>query len=452
MSESRSQWSSLNGVASVILDPLAQPISGTVALPGSKSFTNRALIVAACAPGTSIVSGILRSDDSYWCIESLRQLGVEIIEDGDRLHITGPAQWAAPTSPLYIGSAGTTGRFLTSVVALSAESPVTITASEQLSRRPMKTLFEALTALGARIEYLGEAGCFPVRIDPPGPGASSVAISGGQSSQFISGLLMAAPKMKKMKRPVEIQVTDQIVQADYVRITLEVLAAFGIQIEANSAFDRFSVRPSVFRPAEYAVEADASTATYFLALGALSGEITISNLRLETTQPDIEFVHVLKQMGCEVSSSSSGVTLRGPAQLRGGFAIDMKAFSDSFLTLAALAPFADGPIDIAGVAHIRHHESDRINAMARMLAILGVTAEERTDGIRIFPGKPRFGEVPTHDDHRVAMSAAILGLAGSGIQIQDPGCVSKTCPNFFELVKHLGASLLFQNKQSAVVL
>jgi 3-phosphoshikimate 1-carboxyvinyltransferase len=434
VAESRSQWSSLSGVASATLQPLAHPVRGTVALPGSKSFTNRALIVAACAAGTSVVSGILRSDDSWWCIESLRQLGAVIEEDGESLRITGPSAWAEPSKPLYIGSAGTTGRFLTSVLALSVKSPVTITASEQLSRRPMKTLFEALTTLGARFEFLGQPGCFPVRILPRGPGESVVAISGGQSSQFISGLLMAAPLMD---RPVEIQVTDRIVQADYVRITLEVLAAFGIQIEANWAFVRFFVEPSTFRPADYAVEADASTATYFAALGALGGEVTISNLRLETTQPDIEFLEVLKRMGCEVTGGPAGVTVRGPARLRGGFSIDMRAFSDSFLTLAAIAPFSDGQIDITGVAHIRHHESDRINVMARILAILGVPAEERTDGIRIFPGKPRFGRVPTHDDHRVAMSLAVLGLAGSGIEITDPGCVSKTCPNFFDLISTL---------------
>jgi 3-phosphoshikimate 1-carboxyvinyltransferase len=454
MSESRSEWAALAGVSSAIIQPLAQPVRGTVALPGSKSFTNRALIIAACAPGTSVVSGILRSDDSYWCMESLRQLGVAIEdvageEDGEALRITGTSVWAEPSKPLYIGSAGTTGRFLTSVLALSARSPVTITASEQLSRRPMKTLFEALATLGARFTFLGENGCFPVRIDPWVPGEAVVSVSGGQSSQFISGLLMAAPLMD---RPVEIRVVDQIVQADYVRITLEVLAAFGVQIEANEAFDRFFVQPSEFRPTRYAVEADASTATYFAALGALGGEITISNLRLETTQPDIEFLQVLRRMGCEVVGTPAGVTVRGPAKLRGDFEIDMRAFSDSFLTLAAIAPFSDGQIDITGVAHIRHHESDRINVMARILATLEVPAEERTDGIRIFPGTPRFRRVPTHDDHRVAMSLAVLGLAGSGIEITDPGCVSKTCPNFFELITGLGASVQFVNEQSSVVL
>jgi 3-phosphoshikimate 1-carboxyvinyltransferase len=434
----RSEWASLGGVAAAVIQPLGRRICGTVALPGSKSFTNRALIIAACAQGTSYLSGILRSDDSYWCMESLRQLGVEIEDEGDRLRITGPSEWAAPSEPLYIGSAGTTGRFLTSVAALTARSAVTVTASEQLSRRPMRVLFEALTALGARIHYEGEPGCFPVRIEPPGAGDAVIAVSGSQSSQFISGLLMAAPLMQ---RPVEIRIEDHIVQADYVRITLEVLAAFGVHIVASPEFDRFYVKPSVFRPADYEVEADASTATYFLAMGALLGEVTVSNLRPGTTQPDIAFLDVLKCMGCRVDREAEGVTVRGPAKLRGGFSIDMRAFSDSCLTLAAMAPFADAPIEITGVEHIRHHESDRVGVMARTLGELGVPVEERADGLRISPAMPRFGRVTTHDDHRVAMSLAVLGLAGSGVELSDPGCVSKTCPNFFDLLGELGADV-----------
>jgi 3-phosphoshikimate 1-carboxyvinyltransferase len=293
-----------------------------------------------------------------------------------------------------------------------------------------------------------------VRIDACGPGASVVSVSGAQSSQFISGLLMGAPLMD---RPVEIRVTDGIVQSDYVRITLEVLAAFGVHIEASAAMDRFLVTPSVFRSVDYAVEADASTATYFAALAALKGEITIENLRTDTTQPDIEFLDVLRRMGCTVESGPSGVTVRGPERLRGGFSIDMRAFSDSCLTLAAIAPFADAPIEIGGVAHIRHHESDRIGVMARILAELGVPVEEREDGLKISPGLPRFGRVPTHDDHRVAMSLAVLGLAASGVEIEDPACVSKTCPNFFELISQLGAAVDFkpagfQDKEPSVVL
>jgi len=430
----RSEWASLSGVSAAIVRPIGRRISGAVALPGSKSFTNRALIIAACARGTSTLTGVLRSDDSYWCMDALRKLGVAIAEDGETIRVTGPGAWSETDAPLYIGSAGTTGRFLTSVIALSAQSPVTITASEQLSRRPMRALFEALTTLGAQIRYEGEPGCFPVRIFPGGPGEWEVSVSGSQSSQFISGLLMAAPLMR---HPVEIRITDHIVQADYVRITLEVLRAFGVRIESSPAFDRFYVNPQPFEPANYAVEADASTATYFHAMAAALGEITVTNLNLKTTQPDIAFLEVLEKMGCLIG----GATVSGPTKLRGGFSIDMRAFSDSTLTLAALAPFADAPIEITGVEHIRHHESDRVGVIARTLSDLGVPVEERRDGLRISPAVPRFGRVETHDDHRVAMSMAVLGLAGSGVELTDPGCVSKTCPNFFELIETLGAQV-----------
>ena len=434
MTSARSEWASLAGVTEAILKRMARPIRGAVTLPGSKSFTNRALIAAACAPGTSLLTGILRSDDSYWCMESLKQLGVEIEDHGETVRLTAPAEWATPKVPLYLGSGGTTGRFLTSVVALTARSPITITASEQLSGRPMRTLFDALTTLGGQIHYLGEPGCFPVRLDPPLAGEAVISVSGSQSSQFISGLLMAAPLLR---HPLEIRIPDHIVQADYVRITLEVLAAFGVKIETSPDFHIFYVQPSTFRPADYAIEADASTATYFAALGALMGEVTIANLNPKTIQPDIAFLKVLEQMGCRID----GATIRGPEKLKGGFEIDMRAFSDSFLTLAAIAPFADGQIDISGVEHIRHHESDRIGVMARTLATLGVPVEERTDGLRIFPAVPCYGRVATHDDHRIAMSLAVLGLAGSGIALTDPGCVSKTCPNFFDLISQLGADV-----------
>jgi len=413
---------------------MTRPIRGAVTLPGSKSFTNRALIAAACAPGISRLTGILRSDDSYWCMESLKQLGVEIEDHSDTITLTAPAEWATPDKPLYLGSGGTTGRFLTSVLALTARSPITVTASEQLSGRPMRTLFEALAGLGAQIQYLGKPGCFPVRLDPPVAGEAVISVSGSQSSQFISGLLMAAPLLR---HPLEIRISDHIVQADYVRITLEVLAAFGVAVEASPDLHNFYIQPTTFRPADYAIEADASTATYFAAVGALMGEVTISNLNPETIQPDIAFLKVLEQMGCQIA----GATVKGPPKLKGGFEIDMRAFSDSFLTLAAIAPFADAQIDITGVEHIRHHESDRIGVMARTLATLRVPIEERTDGLRIFPAVPGYGRVATHDDHRIAMSLAILGLAGSGIALTDPGCVSKTCPNFFDLIAQLGADV-----------
>ena len=432
----RSAWAGLQGIELVRIRPFTGPAKGTVRIPGSKSVTNRALIMAGAAVGPSLVSDILQSDDSYWCVEALRRLGVLVEETAAGLKIERRGPWVQAGEAAYIGSAGTTGRFLTSVLACSATSPLTLTASEQLSGRPMRSLYEALATLGARFSFTGGANSFPVTIMPPEGGAAAVNVSGRESSQFLSGLLMGAPLLG---RSIEIKVIDEMVSADYVRITLAMLAEFGIDIETSSDFSRFIVQPGHYQGRTYAVEADASTASYFLALAAVTGgEITLQNLSRQTLQPDIRFIELLERMGCQVQTGPAGLTLKGPTKLEGGFSIDMCEFSDTALTLAAIAPFASGPIEITGVAHMRKQESDRIAVMVQSLTAAGVPVEEREDGMLVSPVAPNMVRLPTHDDHRVAMSLAILGLRGAGIELEDPGCVSKTCPKFFEMLAGLG--------------
>jgi len=450
--ESRSAWSSLNDVKTVKIIPSAPSIKtaieGTVTIPGSKSYTNRAIILAGVADGTSRVRNILKSDDSYWCIDALRKLGAVIEEDGNDLIVKGTSGvWSYPDEDIYIGSAGTTGRFLTSVLALSITQPVTITASEQLSGRPMKTLFEALEELGAVMEYKTDPYCFPVTLFPKKSAKSSIQISGSVSSQFISGVLMASPFLSE---GVEIQIIDGVVQADYIRVTLDVMESFGVSVKYISDLSHYTVLPKQYKATDYSVEADASTASYFLALAAVTGgHITLPNLNHKTFQPDIQFLDVLEKLGCVVRRAEGkgnnsnaldycGVSISGPDQLMGDHIIDMNACSDTALTLAAIAPFATGPITITGVAHIRKHESDRISVMVHSLKALGVPVEERDDGLVIHPALPTTSCLETHDDHRVAMSLAILGIAGSGIELEDPGCVSKTCPSFFGELEKLG--------------
>ena len=214
-----------------------------------------------------MLTGCLRSDDSFWCSDALEKMGVSIKDDGDCMAIMRAGKWLAPSQPVFIGSAGTTGRFLTSILAFSADVPVTINASEQLSSRPMAPLLAALEQAGARFKYLGKPGHFPVTILPKEPGVSMVEMSGSQSSQFISGMLLGAPLLG---RPLEIRVTDEIVQSDYVRITLAMMRDFGVDVDVSQGFDRFTVQPSSYRGIQYAVEADASTASYFLALAAVT--------------------------------------------------------------------------------------------------------------------------------------------------------------------------------------
>ncbi|HEY0263806.1 MAG TPA: 3-phosphoshikimate 1-carboxyvinyltransferase [Granulicella sp.] len=438
----RSNWASLAGIKVARVAPMSQPASGIVAVPGSKSITNRAIILAAAAEGSTRLKGILRSDDSYWCIQALRQLGVSIEEHEDVVSLTGVAAWQQPEKAVFIGSAGTTARFLTSLLAVTTTVPVEMTASAQMSGRPMKTLLDALTKLGGQFRFQGKEGYFPFTIDPATEGVSSIELSGSTSSQFLSGLLMASPRVG---RPIEVTIPDHVVQADYVRITLDLMQHFGVTVESAEDMRHFVVQPAAYRAKDLTIESDASTASYFLAIAAVTGgEVTIPNLNLKSLQPDIRFVEILEQMGCTVTKNDEGVTLRGPKKLRGGFTINMRACSDVVPTLAAIAPFADGPIEITDVEHIRSHESDRLKVMATTLAELGVPVEERRDGLRITPAQPRFGVVATHDDHRIAMSFAVLGAAGSGIGLEDPGSVSKTCPGFFNQIAGMGVGVTLE--------
>jgi len=442
MLESRSPWSSLKGINSVNITPFRKPIQGKLAITGSKSYTNRALIIAGAASGTSHLTDILKSDDSYWCISSLRQLGVIIEEDFNTITITGTsAKWTYPKEPIFIGSAGTSGRFLTSLLALTAKYNININASEQLSQRPMNTIFTALTQLGSDIHFSGKPGHFPVTLLPKKKGSNSIAITGAISSQFISGLLIATPYLD---HEVEIHVRDNIVQSDYVNVTLDVMHAFGVDVEKSENLDYFKVCPGVYKAVDYQIEADASTASYFMALAAVTGgKILLTNLNYNTSQPDIQFLGILEQLGCSIKQSKSGITILGPEKLKGGLTIDMNACSDTALTLAAIAPFASGPIEIEGVAHIRTHESDRISVIADSLKKVNVPVEEKKGGLVIYPARPTHARLNTHDDHRVAMALSVLGIAGSGIELDDPGCVSKTCPSFFQQLEDLGIQVKY---------
>ncbi len=435
--DGRSPWAGLQGIAFAEVRPAGHPISGTVTVPGSKSFTNRALILAGAAEGVSTLTGLLRSDDSYWCIDALKRLGVGVEVEGTTARIDGSGtRWPAKSADLFIGSAGTVGRFLPGVLAAAPEGRYRVAASRQLMRRPVSPLIDALATLGAEISHEGQPGGFPMTVSARGLEGGKLVMSGKVSSQFISGALIAAPLAKA---PVDLEVVDHIVQSDYVRMTLDAMEAFGAEVVHDEALTRFQARPQRYRGGGFAIEADASTTTYFLALAAATrGRIVIDNIGTATRQPDLRLIDVLERMGCKVEREAGRVTVVGPERLKGGFSVDMKPMSDATLTLAALAPFADAPIAIEGVAHIRKHESDRISVMAKALADLGIGVDERADGLVVRPGAPRFAELETHDDHRVAMSLAVLAAAGEGARLADPGCVSKTCPVFFEEIGKLG--------------
>jgi len=431
-------WSALKGVKSIRLAPAKAPIVADIMISGSKSVSNRALILAGMAEGTTRLEGLLRSDDTWWCADALRRLGVEVEFAGASAKIVGIGRARPKSGDLHVGSAGTIARFLPPMLAAGDKGKWKISASKQMSKRPVGPLFDALRAGGAKIECLEQENCFPALIDGNSFTGGELAMSGAVSSQFISGILLGAAQAKN---GVDLRVEGGIVQSEYVAITLDIMRHFGAEISADKDFSRFKVAPTGYSARDLAVEADASTATYFGALAALTrGKIVMKNLGQNTRQPDYGFLEILEKMGCRVIRGERQTSVEMSGQLKGGFSLDMRPLSDAALTLAAIAPFADAPIIITGVAHIRHHECDRIAAMCASLSRLGIKVEEHEDGMTIQPGKPRFGVLETFEDHRMAMALAVLGIGGAGIELEDPGCVSKTCPSFFDQLGAIGVA------------
>ncbi|WP_090926526.1 3-phosphoshikimate 1-carboxyvinyltransferase [Salibacterium qingdaonense] len=440
----RSPWAALNDVEHVSISPLKEGrVQADVTIPGSKSFTNRALIMAALAKGRSTLSGILKSDDSYWCIDALQKLGAAAEVNGDTVIMEGcGGTWPVQEAEIYIGAAGTIARFLPGALAVAGSGTYTVEASKRMSERPVQPLMEALETLGADVEYRENEGAYPLRIHAQGLHGGEVSISGRTSSQFISGLLLAGPYAEET---LKVRIPDYIVQHAYVNITLDLMKQFGANVAYNEDLTEMDVSAGGYKGQNMALEADASTASYFMALAALNnGRIRINNLTMQTNQPDIYMVDVYEKMGCTVIREEDFIEIQGTPHLKGNFEISMKEMSDQTLTLAAVAPFADGPVTITDVEHIRHHESDRIHAACTELRKMGIKVEEFSDGLRVHPGVPVGVDLHSYDDHRVAMALSLIGTKVPGVSIEDPGCVSKTCPTFYDLLEHLGVSISYK--------
>lgn len=436
-SEALSPWG-MPPAHAVEIRPLRQKLDVSIAIPGSKSFTNRALVMAAVAKGTSRLRSPLFSDDSYWCVDALKKLGlsVEADKNNEMISVTGTGSFCMAGDAPYIGSAGTIARFLPGVLAARAEGKVVLASSSQLAKRPVAEMIEGLRQLGAEIE-MPETGSFPMTITGGSLKGGEATISGKISSQFISGLLIAAPLAKE---PVTLNITDDIVQADYVRMTLSMMKDFGIKVEHDDALSWFKIQPQDYMAQDDLVlEADASTATYFFALAAATqSRVTVTNLNPETLQPDFGFIKYLKALGCDVQHAEHHVSVAGPAKLRGGQVFDFNPCSDSTPAFIAVAPFADGVLQVTNVEHIRKHESDRLTVMRETLENARIGVTEAADGLTVTPGNPAYVTVDPHDDHRMAMAFSIMAVAGQGGKILDPSCVSKTCPDYFQLLQKLG--------------
>ena len=414
--------------------PLERPPDATIRVPGSKSVTNRALIIAALANGNSRIVNPLFSDDSFWLMDALVRLGIDVHADGERgeVYVSGQSgEIYASGVDLFVGNAGTVARFLPPFLALG-RGPFTVDGVPRMRERPVADLVDGMRQLGAEVEYAGEDGRFPLMIKGGGIPGGKARVSASKSSQFISGLLMAAPYAQA---PVTLHPVGRK-EWPYVGITVALMRAFGVEVD-EAANGRFTVAPALYSSREYEVEPDASGASYFMAAAAVTGgRVRIPALGASSPQGDLRFAGVLRDMGCRVEIAPDFVEVQGPDHLR-GVEVDMNAFSDTMITLSAIAPFAEGPTTIKNVGHTRLQESDRLSATATELTRLGVKTQTTSSSIRIIPKNIRSGVVRTYGDHRMAMAFAITGLVASGIRIRNPGCVTKTFPGYFGALESL---------------
>lgn len=372
--------------------------------------------------------GALDSEDTQVMIESLGRLGIGVRHDRAvrQIEVDGcGGRIPAASAELYVANSGTSMRFLASMVALG-HGRFVLDGNPRMRQRPIEDLVAALGQLG--VDARSAAGFPPVTIQADGMPTGRAAVAGDVSSQFLSGLLMAVPSANG---PVELVVEGTLVSRPYVEMTLAVMRAFGVSMESSELRHFATLGSQTYQARRYAIEPDASAASYFFAAAAITGgRVTVEGLSRDSLQGDVAFCQCLEQMGCEVDYGSDRITVAGRG-LR-GIDVDMNPISDTVQTLSAVALFAQGPTTISGVGHIRHKETDRIHAVAVELRKLGAAVEERPEGLRIEPGAFRGAEIETYDDHRMAMSMALVGLRVPGVVILDPGCTRKTYPEFFQ--------------------
>lgn len=416
------------------LHPGTDPLDADVRVPGSKSITNRALMCAALADGRSRLREALDADDVDAMCSILASIGATISRDGDDLIVDGVAGRPNPTSePLDVRQSGVTARF-TPPLLLLGEGVYEITAHPQMQARPMSGTFDALDRLGARHEPIAGPGFLPARVHGGTRRGGAVRVPGDVSSQFLSGLLLAGPCFDDGLR---VSLTTDLVSRPYVDLTISVMEVFGARV--NRPDDRtFVVEPTGYRPTGYLVEPDASAASYPLAAAAVrGGRVRVLGLGERSLQGDARFADVLADMGATVTRDETGTEIRAEAGALTGGTFDLRDISDTAPTLACISPFASDPVEMRGLAFIRHKEIDRIAAVANGLARCGIDVVEHTDGWTIRPGRPEPATIATLEDHRMAMSFSLLGLMATGISIEGPDCVAKTFPGYWHLLEQL---------------
>ena len=417
------------------ITPISNPINATVRMPGSKSLTNRALLIAALANGTTRLMNALFSDDSRYFAQALQTLGFDVVLDETNHEMTVAGlggRIPARSAELFIGNAGTAARFLSAFLTLG-DGEFLLDGDARMRERPIGDLVQSLTQLGATVH--GQPSTVPLKILAHGLPGGKTQIAGNISSQFLSALLMVAPYAQA---PIEIELSTDLNSKPYVDMSLAIMSDFGVQIERDG-YSRFIIHPTCYSPlSTYAIESDASAASYFFAAPAiLGGTVRVENISRRSKQGDIAFLDVLQRMGCMVPEEENAILVTRHSHLV-GLDVDMRDIPDTAQTLAVIAPFASTPTRIRGIASARVKETDRVSAVCTELKRLGVQVEEHDDGMTIHPCDTfQPATIHTYNDHRMAMSFALIGLRMDGVTIENPGCVSKTFPNYFDVLETL---------------
>jgi 3-phosphoshikimate 1-carboxyvinyltransferase len=409
---------------------IGRPIDANVTIPGSKSITNRALLITALANGESVVDNALFSEDTHWFSTCLHQLGIPVESNtasaSFRVHGLGGAI-PAEQATLFVGNAGTAARFITALVALGTGT-YQMDGVPRMRERPMGEMLTVLQQLGTEIDFAGKPYYMPYTLRTRGFRGGTIRLKATQTSQQLSALLMVAPYSRQ---DTVFEIDGDIVSRSYIRMTCGMMEQFGVEVSQPDDTSFAIQAGQRYQPQHYTIEPDASNASYFFAAAAITGgRVRVDHLSRSSCQGDTFFVDVLEQMGCTVTSTDSSIEVVGPEVLH-GVDVDLNDMSDTVQTLAAIAPFASSPVTIRNVEHIRWKETDRIEAVITELRRLGVTVEEYPDGMVIHPGPLRPASIETYDDHRMAMAFAVPGIITPGIAIKHPECTRKTFPDFF---------------------
>jgi 3-phosphoshikimate 1-carboxyvinyltransferase len=427
--------------------PSAKYAQGVVTLPGSKSISNRVLLLSALAQGTTRIEGLLESDDTAVMLTALKQLGVQVeIHSAQSVSVTGVSRFPVTQASLFMGNAGTAIRPLTAALAVMG-GQYTLSGVPRMHERPIGDLVEGLREMGAQISYLDQQGYPPIEILAPEHLSDRVRVQGSVSSQFLTAVLMAAPlAVARSGRALTVEVIGELISKPYIEITLNLMARFGVTVE-RQGWQQFVIHADAVyhSPGTIFVEGDASSASYFLALGAVGGgPVKVVGVGARSIQGDVAFADVIEAMGAQVRREEASIEVTGlnvaTGQKLKAFDADFNLIPDAAMTAAALALFADGPCTLRNIASWRVKETDRIHAMETELRKLGARVESGPDWLRVYPVSPgrwQDAAIDTYDDHRIAMCFSLASFGQSKVRIMDPGCVSKTFPTYFDVLSGL---------------